>query len=389
MTFDLFTTLPMYMALFWAVIFVSEFKKNNYAKRVFTFFLVATSIIYFCHAIYYNKYYDLYSKIESLYIFSHLAVYPLYYLYIRALTEPRKLKFKDLWILSPAVILSILTFVLYLFMDNSQKIDFVESSFYTKEVHKSLTLIDTLQVYRVTFVKIVFSVQIILVIIYGLKKLHRYEKKISNYFANVEKITLSRINKVFVLFIVISSISALVNILGREFYLNKPELLAIPSIGFSVFIFALCYISFKQDYSAFDLEKEIAGSDEIEVCSSDCKDEYIQHIDKLFGEELKTVIEQEKIFTKTDLRISDIAQKVGSNRSYVSNYINQVYHVSFSDYINSYRVEYAQTLIKEKGSSIKFSEISELSGFSNESSFYRNFKKITGQTPAQWVKSIR
>ena len=35
----------------------------------------------------------------------------------------------------------------------------------------------------------------------------------------------------------------------------------------------------------------------------------------------------------------------------------------------------------------KLSQIAEESGFSGERSFFRNFKKVTGVTPRQWIES--
>ena len=34
------------------------------------------------------------------------------------------------------------------------------------------------------------------------------------------------------------------------------------------------------------------------------------------------------------------------------------------------------------------SQIAEEAGFSGERSFFRNFKKVTGVTPRQWVESV-
>ena len=96
-------------------------------------------------------------------------------------------------------------------------------------------------------------------------------------------------------------------------------------------------------------------------------------------------MEEEQLFKQKDLRITDIALETSSNRTYVSNCINKEMNLTFSDYINAYRIKYAQSLmtLPENFSQL---QISELSGFSNEVSFYRNFKKITGITPNEWLK---
>ena len=57
---------------------------------------------------------------------------------------------------------------------------------------------------------------------------------------------------------------------------------------------------------------------------------------------------------------------------------------SFPDYINSYRVKFAQRLLKSNPGR-PLSGVAEESGFSSESSFFRNFKALTGKTPNQWL----
>ena len=97
-------------------------------------------------------------------------------------------------------------------------------------------------------------------------------------------------------------------------------------------------------------------------------------------------MEEEQLFRQKDLHITDIAIHLGSNRTYVSNYINQELGLSFSDYINQYRIGYAQNMMTDSASAFSMLEISEQSGFANEVSFYRNFKKITGTTPNRWLR---
>ena len=80
----------------------------------------------------------------------------------------------------------------------------------------------------------------------------------------------------------------------------------------------------------------------------------------------------------------DLTRAVSSNSRYVSDSINAVAGCSFIDYVNNYRIRYAQRLLYEKPD-MSLSEISEESGFSSEVTFYRNFKARTGQTPGEWL----
>lgn len=59
---------------------------------------------------------------------------------------------------------------------------------------------------------------------------------------------------------------------------------------------------------------------------------------------------------------------------------------SFIDFVNGYRIHYAQRLLFEDPD-MRLSEISEESGFSSEVTVYRNFKARTGQTPGEGLAS--
>lgn len=97
-------------------------------------------------------------------------------------------------------------------------------------------------------------------------------------------------------------------------------------------------------------------------------------------------MDEKELFRKKDLHIADVALRTGSNRTYISNYINKELHLSFTDYINQYRISYAQSLMRDPDNTHSLMQISELSGFANEVTFYRNFKKATGTTPNNWLK---
>jgi len=96
------------------------------------------------------------------------------------------------------------------------------------------------------------------------------------------------------------------------------------------------------------------------------------------------LIVTEQLFLKQGIRISDIASMLQTNRTYVSRLVNNTYNMSFSDYINTLRIDYAeQYLMHHKDA--KQSDIAAACGFPNASAFNNVFKKITGVTPKIWL----
>ena len=377
----LFASLPFLVCLFWLILFAIEYRGANPAKRLLTYFLLVCTILYFSHAVYFHRHVALYSLIESFYAFCSLAVYPLYYLYIQKLTNSKPLTLKNYWVLLPSVIISLMAIFFYALMTEGERILFSEQYFFNQEGPDHLaSFAEKGQMIRIAVMKIIFLIQLIPVSYYGYKKLSSFRDEVSNFYADTENKTLSPIRKLLVLFILFALFSAAANQLGRDFFLHEPWLVIIPSLIFSTMLFAVSFFGFKQHFTANDFHAETDGANrEDSLLGTGPSFE-------LLKEKLHDLMEVKELFRKKDLHIADVALQTGSNRTYISNYINKELHLSFSDYINQYRISYAQSLMRDPDNTHSLMQISELSGFANEVTFYRNFKKATGTTPNNWLK---
>lgn len=95
------------------------------------------------------------------------------------------------------------------------------------------------------------------------------------------------------------------------------------------------------------------------------------------------LMESQKLYLNSDLKIADVATALGSNRYYISDCINTNRGCSFNQFVNNYRIEYARQLLRTHPD-IKISELWMLSGFSTERTFLRAFKIVTGMTPSEY-----
>ena len=109
-------------------------------------------------------------------------------------------------------------------------------------------------------------------------------------------------------------------------------------------------------------------------------------IDPKLEEQISKLIEEKELFRKKDIRISDIASELATNRTYISLIVNSTLGTSFSDLINSYRIKYAQKLMTDNPD-MSHTDVAEESGFSSRTSFLRTFKAKTGMTPTEWKES--
>jgi AraC-like DNA-binding protein len=98
---------------------------------------------------------------------------------------------------------------------------------------------------------------------------------------------------------------------------------------------------------------------------------------------LNLLMDEQKPYLNSDLKVADVARLLGTNSAYISNCINSQKGCSFNQYINAYRIEHAKELFKQSPDK-KVAEIWPASGFSTETSFFRTFKALTGLTPTEW-----
>lgn len=97
------------------------------------------------------------------------------------------------------------------------------------------------------------------------------------------------------------------------------------------------------------------------------------------------VMEKERPFLNPELSMSMLAKAVATNRTYLSTAINRMTGSSFSVWLAEYRVNYVIQQM-ENGGFDSMDDLYEQAGFGSKTSFYRQFKQITGLTPKQFIK---
>ena len=105
---------------------------------------------------------------------------------------------------------------------------------------------------------------------------------------------------------------------------------------------------------------------------------------------LEHIMCSEQIYLRSDLTLPKLASLVSCSVNHLSQVINSGFGVSFFDYLNRYRIEYARELLVQLDSKENaILNIAFAVGFNSNSAFYAAFKKYVGQTPAQYRKQRR
>lgn len=96
----------------------------------------------------------------------------------------------------------------------------------------------------------------------------------------------------------------------------------------------------------------------------------------------------EKVYLDQNLNAEILSQKLKISRHQLSELINQKLGCSFNELINKYRVESVKkTLLNQNKNHLSISGLAQEAGFKSQASFYRIFKKSTGQTPSEYIKN--
>ena len=103
---------------------------------------------------------------------------------------------------------------------------------------------------------------------------------------------------------------------------------------------------------------------------------------------IDTLMKDKSPYRNPNLKLRDLAQMSDTTTHSLSFIFNQYLKKSFYDYINEYRVKEFKRMVKEGDiSKYTLSTLAEKCGFSSRASFFRHFKNITGETPAEYIKS--
>ncbi len=109
-------------------------------------------------------------------------------------------------------------------------------------------------------------------------------------------------------------------------------------------------------------------------------------IDEL-GDRIGRLFSEKQIYLNPNLKISDVAAAVGSNRTYVSAYFNRQAERTFYDYVNGHRVDHACRLLAESDESVM--SVALKSGYNSPQSFIRVFTKVKGMSPRAYRQSLK
>ena len=144
-------------------------------------------------------------------------------------------------------------------------------------------------------------------------------------------------------------------------------------IVYSITVYYITYLAFRHKYLSLinTVKYQTSGLSEAQSAG-------------LFAS-LEKLMQDENLFLDPNLTLASLTKRLKVSSQKISMSVNSCSGSNFNDYLNKYRVNHAQKILKDSShSNISIAAIAYDCGFNSLSTFNNAFKKITGQTPSQF-----
>lgn len=328
------------------------------------------------------EFYDLYIAL----IFpAFLALAPLLWLYVEAITSTRTWCWhrKHLIDIMPIVLGVITTSLLICLSAEQMAMIFAKDS----DIEQGYLLVVVLFMFSSMLVWLLQSAYYLQRII---RRLLNYRIKLKQHFANHEQRDLAWLS--WVLFIVVMiwclAFSGLMLTLLRDIDLFSYWFGALLLL---ILVWTMAYWGLRQKpgFTEQYLTQTLSTGDSELITTVEHKkyqrSALAQEQAQRIAEKLTASMVQEKLYLDANISLHKLAKHLTISANYISQTLNQSLGYSFFDFINHWRVEEAKILLVTSSASVL--DISLQVGFNARSSFYKVFKKQTGMTPSEYRKS--
>ncbi|MGN1375201.1 MAG: helix-turn-helix domain-containing protein [Prevotella sp.] len=242
-------------------------------------------------------------------------------------------------------------------------------------VANAVTYYGLLVTYAITGNKIIYDITLyctiaysLIIIIYGFFAVRKFNEQLVANFSD-EELSPYWLKYILYLYIGLMFIWTVATLYASEF------MTIVYNISVMMLFCLFCYFVYRQEDMLSALNCIKAEENMKEKSNSHSYD---------FEDRFKKAFEKDEIYLNPKLNIEELSMAVGTNRTYISNYLNQQLHTTFYEYVNKWRVNRAKNLMTS--TTLPLEEIATLSGFNSRTSFRRYFTTATGETPGAFRK---
>lgn len=150
----------------------------------------------------------------------------------------------------------------------------------------------------------------------------------------------------------------------------------------------------RQQYEFLKKEKKAAQpamppdpiSPQTEKPSPD-RDEHAVRDAELFAR-IEYLMQTEGVYRQNDLTIERLAERLDTNRTYISRAINQQAGKAFSSYVNSYRIDEAVRRLSDVDDDTPLKALAQMLGYNHLQTFYTSFQSAIGMPSSKYREKL-
>jgi AraC-like DNA-binding protein len=131
----------------------------------------------------------------------------------------------------------------------------------------------------------------------------------------------------------------------------------------------------------------LRGEPKIAVSSKYDRTRMKSDLRKDINQMLTQAMADQELFLDPDLSLAALAKQLGIPKHHISQTLSLEQEETFNEFLNRYRVRYAQTKLDSMSNGDTIKEIMYASGFNNRVSFNNNFKKVIGSTATEYLNA--
>jgi len=251
---------------------------------------------------------------------------------------------------------------------------------FNQDAYPESTNIQFLRIMRI-IIQTTYLIQVVVTVTCNYLLIRKYGDKAEQFYSDIQDGKYNNANLLNRSIILMSLTAFVFTLLGRNYLMEQTTLIIIGWIVFSVMLFIIGYMGITQKSinPTYEPETDIqAWNDEIKPLSDTQK----RILKKLLNE-----FEENKVFLNSQLNILDVVQAIGTNRTYISNIINQQYHQNFCAFVNGYRMDELKRIINENHH-VSNEILAEICGFGSLISLRRAVFAKTGMSISKWKKQL-
>ncbi len=306
--------------------------------------------------------------------------WPLLFLFLRSITQtPATAPWKNLWAFIPFVIFLIIMLPYYTLGTEDKRSILTDFEKATEEDFGWMNqIISLLHIFFQCFFLIYYL---------------QWERKKLEEFSAIESVRIKWLRQFLWLMLGITAI-AVVSFFFRSWHI--PVLSNLYYVHFIGVVFLFYWLSYKAlthpvIFGLHPAELSTSAPARI-VDESSATEKYARStLDdaqlELIFQKVLTLLQDQKLYLKNNLTLTELASLTGFPRHQVSQAINTQYTGNFFDLVNDYRIQAFKEFAVDPGrKNLSLLGVAQEAGFNSKASFYAVFKKKTGMTPSEFLE---